>query len=77
MPDLIDYHLGRLKDKRPEVRIKAAEELALLGDPVALPALEALFRTETDAAVKRAAQEAGRVLYAKQKETQDRDQEAV
>ncbi|OPY91351.1 MAG: hypothetical protein A4E72_00156 [Syntrophus sp. PtaU1.Bin208] len=67
MPDVVAFHISRLKDKNPEVRIKSARELGLIGDPIALPALEELFRVETDPEVKRAAQEAGRAIYEKQK----------
>lgn len=63
MPNVVDFHISRLKDKSPEVRVKSARELGLLGDVAALEALEELFRTETDPAVKKAIQEAGRRLY--------------
>ncbi|MFC1959802.1 HEAT repeat domain-containing protein [Chloroflexota bacterium] len=63
MPSLVEYHIGRLKDKSPRVRAEAAYELGLLGDPVALEALEELFRVETEPEVKKAIQEAGRQLY--------------
>lgn len=71
MPSLVEYHLARLKDKNPEVRAAAARELGLLGDPAALDALEALFQTETDPAVKKAIQEAGRILYKKKRYADD------
>ncbi|GAB4527281.1 MAG: hypothetical protein Kow0063_02370 [Anaerolineae bacterium] len=70
MPNLVEYHIARLKDKNPEVRIKSARELGLIGDPVALAALEELFRSETIPEVKRAAQEAGLAIYQKQKQQQ-------
>lgn len=72
MPNLVDYHISRLKDKNPVVRIKAAQELALLGDPAALDALALLFRTDTDSSVRRAAQEAGRILFEKQQAENER-----
>ena len=59
MPNVLDYHIGRLKDKNPDVRARSAYELGLLGDPSVLPILEELYRTETDPTVKRAAQNAG------------------
>ncbi len=71
MPNLVEYHIARLKDKNPEVRIKSARELGLIGDPVALEALEELFRSETIPEVKRAAQEAGLAIYQKQKQQQE------
>lgn len=66
MPSLIEYHIGRLKDKSPEVRARSARELGLIGDPIALPVLEQVFRTETDPEVKKAIQEAGRAIYKRQ-----------
>ncbi len=52
-------------DKRAEVRLNSIAELADLADPEALPALETVYRTDDDAAVRRAAQEAGRAIYSK------------
>ncbi|NPV67168.1 MAG: HEAT repeat domain-containing protein [Anaerolineae bacterium] len=63
MPDLVQYHIARLKDKNPRVRAAAAHELGLLGDAAALSALEELFQTDRDPEVKRAAQEAGRAIF--------------
>ncbi len=76
MPNVVEYHIARLKDKNPAVRARSAEELGLIGDPVALEALEELFRRETDPAVKKAIQEAGRLLYEKKQQMEssgDRD----
>lgn len=67
MPSLVEYHIARLKDKNPEVRAASARELALLGDPVALPALEDLFKHEEDPNVKAVAQKAGWILFKKSK----------
>ncbi len=67
MPSLVEYHIARLKDKNPAVRAASARELALLGDPAALPALEELFRNEEDPTVKAVAQRAGWLLYKKRK----------
>lgn len=71
MPSLVDYHIARLNDKNAGVRAASARELGLLGDPTALPALEELFKVETDPDVKVAVQDAGRILYRK-KRSQDR-----
>lgn len=60
---MVAYHLARLNDKNPEVRIKSIEELALLKATQALDALEAVFRTDPDQEVRKAAQKAGRVLW--------------
>lgn len=65
---VVEYHIGRLRDKRAEVRLASIAELAELGDPDALPALEQVYRTDDDAEVRRAAQQAGREIYARQRE---------
>jgi HEAT repeat protein len=67
MPNLIEYHILRLKDKNPEVRLKTIQELRLLGDPVAMPPLEEVFRTDPEPEVRKAAQEAGREIFLKQR----------
>lgn len=64
---LVAYHVGRLKDKNVEVRLKSIRELVELGDPEALDALQELYRTENDPDVRKAAQEAGRALFLKRK----------
>ncbi|MBL8146938.1 MAG: HEAT repeat domain-containing protein [Anaerolineae bacterium] len=64
---VVAYHIGRLKDKRVEVRLASIAELAELGDAGALNALETVYRSDEDAAVRHAAQQAGRVIYAKQR----------
>ncbi|GAB4553771.1 MAG: hypothetical protein OHK0023_23160 [Anaerolineae bacterium] len=68
MNKLIEYHIKRLEDKSTEVRLKAIQELRLIGSAVALSALERVFRTDEDPAVRRAAQEAGREIYLKNQE---------
>lgn len=62
---LIAYHLARLKDKNPQVRIASIRELALLEALNAYGALEAIYHTDPDPAVRKAAQEAGRALFRK------------
>lgn len=62
---LVSYHLARLSDKNPEIRLRSIQELADLGDAEALPTLEAMYRDDPDPAVRKAAQEAGRVIYVK------------
>ncbi len=68
MPDLVQYHIARLKDKNPRVRAAAAHELGLLGDTAALGVLEDLFRSDPDPEVRRAAQEAGRAIFMRQRQ---------
>lgn len=60
---MIAYHLLRLKDKNPEVRIKSIQELALLQATEAFPILEELYRSDEDLLVRKAAQEAGKTLF--------------
>ena len=62
---LVTYHISRLSDKRPEVRLGAIAELELLEATEAYGALEQLYRSETDVEVKRRAQSAGRMLFEK------------
>jgi len=71
---LVEYHLGRLKDKRAEVRIEAIQELLQLDAVEALETLQELYKTDTDADVKKAAQNAGRVLFLKSRQQSDESQ---
>lgn len=64
---LLAYHIGRLKDKNPEVRLKSIQELEQLGDPEALNVLREVFENDTDVEVRKAAQEAGRAIFARQR----------
>jgi hypothetical protein len=63
---IVAYHIGRLRDRNPDVRLKSVHELKLLADPAALDALQALYRDDPVLEVRRAAQEAGRVIFLKQ-----------
>jgi len=62
---LVAYHVGRLKDKNVDVRLKSIEELKELGDPEALDALQEVYKHDSDPVVRKAAQEAGRALFVK------------
>lgn len=62
---LVDYHIARLKDKNKEVRLKAIHELAQLADPASLDALHEIYKSDTDSDVRKAAQQAGREVFAK------------
>jgi HEAT repeat protein len=70
MPDrrLVEYHIERLKNKNPEVRLKAINELRLLADPAALEALEQVYNTDEEVEVRKAAQAAGREIFLKSKQ---------
>lgn len=67
MKRVVDYHINRLQDKNPQVRLRAIKELELLGDPDALEPLRKVFNSDSDVEVRKAAQEAGRVIFLKQK----------
>lgn len=62
---VVEYHIARLKDKNPDVRLKAIKELELLADPDALEPLRAVYDNDVDVQVRKAAQEAGRSIYLK------------
>jgi len=63
---LLEYHISRLKDKRVEVRLQSIQELVLLNDAGALEALRDVFSNDNDVDVRKAAQEAGRVIFKNQ-----------
>lgn len=64
---LLDYHLSRLNDKRADIRLEAIRELELLEAVEALEALQTIFANDPDLNVRKAAQEAGRAIFRKQK----------
>ncbi|GIL12457.1 MAG: hypothetical protein DWB42_00425 [Chloroflexi bacterium] len=68
---IVTYHIARLQDKNPQVRLKAISELLLLADPDALDALRAVFETDPDLEVRKAAQEAGRAIFLKMKQEEE------
>jgi HEAT repeat protein len=65
---IVAYHISRLQDKSPEVRLKAINELSHLADQEALDALRSVFEKDSDVTVRKAAQEAGRNVFLKLKE---------
>ena len=69
MPDqrILEYHIGRLQDKSPAIRLKAINELGLLGDPGALEILQEVFQNDPVSEVRKAAQDAGRAIFLKQR----------
>lgn len=64
---VVAYHIARLKDKRPDVRLNAIRELELLGDPESLPALKEVYANDENPEVRKAAQEAGRIIFTNNK----------
>lgn len=63
---IIAYHLKRLKDSRPEIRLESIRELEEIGDPAVLEALEEVFRSDPDTTVRAAAQQAGKNIFRRQ-----------
>jgi HEAT repeat protein len=63
---LVEYHINRLRDKNPEIRLKAIKELELLGDPDSLDALRSVYDSDNDVDVRKAAQSAGRAIFLRQ-----------
>lgn len=68
---VIDYHLARLKDKNPTVRLKAIQELELIGAQEALDPLRLIFDNDPDEAVRKAAKSAGRAIFSKRYSQQE------
>lgn len=62
---VIAFHLSRLKDKRPDVRLNSIAELQAMGADAedALQALEECFKEADEPEVKKAAQEAGYAIF--------------
>lgn len=65
---IVAYHISRLQDKNPQVRLKAINELMLIADADALDALREVFESDPDLDVRKAAQEAGRAIFLKKKQ---------
>lgn len=63
MKRMVEYHVGRLKDKRDDIRLEAIQELVLLDATEALPDLEDLYRTDPNLNVRHAAKDAGKKLF--------------
>ena len=68
---MIAYHLARLQDKNPQIRVNSIRELALLEATDAIDALETIYRSDPDPAVRKAAQDAGRALFLKKRHRSD------
>lgn len=65
MKRLVDYHLTRLRDRRPDIRLSAIHELELLEAEDALDTLRHVFETDPNEEVRQAAKRAGRTIYFK------------
>jgi HEAT repeat protein len=68
---IVAYHISRLQDKSPDVRLKAIAELSHTADQEALDALRSVFENDSDVSVRKAAQEAGRAVFLKIKEQEN------
>ncbi|MEL6149280.1 MAG: HEAT repeat domain-containing protein [Chloroflexota bacterium] len=60
---VVNYHIKRLKDKSPDVRLNAIDELRKIGDADALEPLQEVYKSDDNVDVKKAAQEAGRAIW--------------
>ncbi|MDQ7024557.1 MAG: HEAT repeat domain-containing protein [Anaerolineae bacterium] len=65
MKKLVEYHISRLKDKNPAIRLVAIQELELLADMESLEVLQDVFNNDPDEEVRRVAQQAGRTIFLK------------
>lgn len=67
---MINYHIARLRDKRPHIRLDAINELVLLNAFDAMDVLREVYENDSDVDVRKAAQAAGRTLFLKQTQQQ-------
>lgn len=65
---IVAYHIARLQDKSRDIRLKSIAELALIPDVDSLDALRVLVEKDSDTEVRKAALEAGRLIFIKLKE---------
>ncbi len=68
---VIEYHISRLGNKNPEVRLKAIKELELIGAVEALDRLREIFENDPDHEVRKAAQAAGRAIFLKNQQARN------
>lgn len=73
---MIAFHVARLQDKNPEVRLRSIRELVLLEATEALDTLKNIYLNDPDEQVRRQAQQAGRTLYNILKQNPARDNPA-
>lgn len=60
---MIAYLLDRARDKVPEIRLRSIQDLGEIGTIDILDDLKAIHDSDTDAAVRQAALEAGRSIF--------------
>ena len=66
---VVQYHIARLNDRSPDIRLKAIRELELLADPDALAPLKVIYANDEDPEVRKVAQEAGRTIFLKNQQS--------
>lgn len=64
-----EYHIARLSDKRPEIRLDAIHQLVLLDSVEALDKLKEVYENDAEPEVRKAAQKAGRDIFLKDQAT--------
>lgn len=62
---IVEYHISRLQEKNPAVRLQAIEELILLADLDSLEALKAVYENDPEEEIRIAARKAGQKIFAK------------
>jgi HEAT repeat protein len=67
------YHKLHLQNGSKSSRLRAIVNLETLGDPSVLQMLQDIFQNDADAEIRKAAQEAGRSIFVKQRKQQTAD----
>lgn len=60
---IVEYHISRLSNKDPNIRLQAIQELALLCDADAMDALQDIYENDSEENVRQAAKQAGREIF--------------
>lgn len=66
---ILEYHIGRLKNAKPDVQLDTIRELMLLGAQAepALPTLREIFENTDNEQVRVAARKVGQMIYTQSK----------
>lgn len=67
------YCKFRLHNEDKLIRLEAINGLEILGDPSVLEMLQGIFENDTDDQIRKAAQDAGRTIFLKQRKHQTAD----
>mgnify|MGYP006283950715 CR=1 FL=1 len=73
---IIEYHINRLKDKNPDARLKAIEELRLLEAIEALDALRDIYENDPNDDIRQSAKQAGKEIYQKKRDGEQTNRSA-